>query len=53
MLILSCVRPNGEVNFCIHPFVFMGGDRPANECNCSGRFSDRFWTGYEVVNNFG
>jgi hypothetical protein len=53
MLLLSWIRPNGEVSFCIYLFVVMGGDRPSNESNRSGGVSDRFWTGYEVVNNFG
>ncbi|QKQ74693.1 hypothetical protein [Nostoc sp. TCL240-02] len=48
MMILSYVRPNAEVSFCIYPFVSMGSDRPTNQCNRSGGCSDRFRTVYEV-----
>ncbi|MBC1222554.1 hypothetical protein GNF10_05715 [Nostoc sp. UCD121] len=48
MLILSYVRPNAEVSYCIYRFVFMGGARLTNQCNRSAGCSDRFWTVYEV-----
>ncbi|MBE9001925.1 MULTISPECIES: hypothetical protein [unclassified Nostoc] len=48
MPILSHVRPNAEVSYCIYPFVVMGGDRRTNQCNCCTWCSDRFWTVYEV-----
>ncbi|MEH1863567.1 MAG: hypothetical protein V7K69_00770 [Nostoc sp.] len=44
MMILSYVRSNAEVSYCIYPFVFMERDRPTNKCNCCAWCSDRFWT---------